>query len=284
MRDNGSRATTTAIPLSAPASATAESLKRLASVYLAGIVVAEISVAFFDLTAGVLLHALLVLMLLNHYLFARVSLRADPGSEGRRGEPADVLLVLPLVSLLRIVSVTVVLEEVPEIYQYAVAGTPVLLSAVAASRSVRGASIARRLRSWSWRTQLPIAVSGVPLGYLGFVLARPESAFAHVTPANALLGAAILVVFTGFAEEIVFRGLLQDALTAVFGAGGLLASSALFAAAYLGAGPAGYVVFAACLGLAFAWLVRRTGSLLGVSIAHGLLNVGLILVWPSVIG
>ncbi len=282
MRDDGSRATTTAIPLRAPASASAESLKRLASVYLAGIVFAEISVAFFDLTAGVLLHALLVLMLTNHYLF--FSPRADPGSRVRRGEPADVLLVLPLVSLLRIVSVTVVDDGVPEIYQYAVAGTPVLLSAVAASWSIRGASTARRLRSWSWRTQLPIAVSGVPLGYLAFVLARPEAPFTQVTPGHALLGAAILVVFTGFTEEIVFRGLLQDALTALFGGGGLLASSALFAAAYLGAGPAGYVVFAACLGLAFAWLVRRTGSLLGVSIAHGLLNVGLILVWPSTLG
>jgi CAAX protease family protein len=76
---------------------------------------------------------------------------------------------------------------------------------------------------------------------------------------------------------------LQEALTAVLGRAGVLWSTLVFVVAYLGVRPAAYVVFIGAVGLAFAWLVERTGSLLGVAVAHGLLNVGLIVVWPAVL-
>ncbi|PYR87712.1 MAG: hypothetical protein DMF84_30945 [Acidobacteria bacterium] len=48
--------------------------------------------------------------------------------------------------------------------------------------------------------------------------------------------------------------------------------------------PSQYVPFAAVVGLAFGWVVERTASLVGVILAHALLAVGLILVWPRVLG
>jgi membrane protease YdiL (CAAX protease family) len=97
-------------------------------------------------------------------------------------------------------------------------------------------------------------------------------------------GLPVLLLFSGLTLELVFRGLVQRGLTEVLGRGGIIAASALFAATFLGTESAGYVVFMGLVGAVFGWSYHRTGSIVGVSLAHGLLNVGLLLVWPAVLG
>jgi membrane protease YdiL (CAAX protease family) len=41
------------------------------------------------------------------------------------------------------------------------------------------------------------------------------------------------------------------------------------------------VIFVFAVGLAFAYAAVRTRSILGVTMAHGLLNLGLLVVWPA---
>jgi len=94
------------------------------------------------------------------------------------------------------------------------------------------------------------------------------------------IGVAILIVFTGFAEELLFRGLLQHLAGEVFGSMGFLLSSLLFAIVYLGALDGTYILFVALAGLLFGWCVRRTGSIWGVVGAHSAISVGVAYVWP----
>ena len=67
---------------------------------------------------------------------------------------------------------------------------------------------------------------------------------------------------------------------AAVGVPGLVYVSALFAVLHIGHLSVADVMFVFLVGLVFASLVRRTGSLFGVTLAHGATNIGLFLVFP----
>ena len=249
-------------------------------VYIAAIAGAEASIAFASVSLGVVLEALVVLVALNHYLLAE---RGADASETDRLRSHEVLLALPLVPLLRISDLTMTVKGVPLLGEYALVGLPVLGAAAWVSKLVGPRRLVRRLRAWSWR-QVGIGICGVPLGLVAYLIFRPHPLGTHPSTARIVLGSLIVVVFVAFVEEVIFRGLLQDALTGLYGRSGIVWSSLLFAVAYFGVHPSAYVPFAAAVGLAFGWVVERTASLVGVILAHALLAVGLILVWPRVLG
>jgi membrane protease YdiL (CAAX protease family) len=246
--------------------------------YVAAIAAAEVCFVFVDVALSVFIHALLVLGLVNHYLAAK-----QPGRP-TSGDVPDAFLVLSLVPLLRIFSVVMPVREVAEIYRYALVGVPLLIAAAVVATVVGAKPLVASLRRWSWRAQGSIALSGIPLSLAAFVIARPDPIIDGLDWERLLLGSVILLVFSGFAEEVIFRGLVQRSVSLVFGRGSVVWSTLLFTIVYIGASPPVYILFVAVLGLAFGWFVARTRSLLGVGIAHGLLNVGLILVWPGVLG
>lgn len=248
----------------------------LVALYVAAIAAAEICFAFLDVAVGVLAHALIVFALLNHRLRAK-----DAARSGSR-QLADVLLSLSLVPLLRIFSAVMPVREVPAIYQYALVGVPLLIAAAAVARVVGAEALVASLRRWSWREQGPVALSGILLSLVAFLIVRPDPVMEGLEWDRIVLGSLILMVFSGFAEEVIFRGLLQGSLSLLVGRRSIVWSTLLFTIVYIGASPPAYIAFVALLGLASGWFVARTGSLLGVGLAHGLLNVGLILVWPSV--
>jgi hypothetical protein len=268
-----------ALDARAPAAMMRSSALRAAvPLYVAGIAAAEACVVWVAVVPGVLAHALLVLLLVNHYLLAQRSHSLAPAD---RPVPDAALIVLAVVPLVRITSLATALDTDP-VYQYAAAGVPLLAAGLAGVRLIGAAWFVRTLRGDSWRLQAAIALCGVPLGYVAFLIARPEP-LVEGSASRLLLAVAIVVVCTGFAEELLFRGVCQRGLSGVFGRFAFLGSTVLFAIAYLAVRPAGYAVFVVAAGLAFGFLVERTRSLVGVALAHSLMNVGLLLVWPALL-
>jgi hypothetical protein len=90
------------------------------------------------------------------------------------------------------------------------------------------------------------------------------------------------MIFTGFSEELIFRGLLQTVTMQVLGRRALLYGALLFAVMHVGYGSLADIVFVFAVGMLFGLLVHWGGSILGVSLAHGVTNVTLILVAPFV--
>jgi hypothetical protein len=88
------------------------------------------------------------------------------------------------------------------------------------------------------------------------------------------------LVFTGLLEEFIFRGLIQRSALENLGRRGLLYGAALFAVLHLGYRSALDVIFVFGVALFFGWVVVRTGSILGVTLSHGLTNVALYLFIP----
>jgi membrane protease YdiL (CAAX protease family) len=127
-----------------------------------------------------------------------------------------------------------------------------------------------------------IALGGIPLGLLGYAIAQPKPLPSGELLNNPVVAFIILTIFTGLMEEILFRGLLTDSAERFFGpVAGTLGVSVLFAVFNVGGG-LWFAIFALYYGLTFSLIVRRTGSLVGVTIAHGLLNTGLLVIWPQV--
>jgi uncharacterized protein len=248
--------------------------------YIAAIAGAEFLVASRLVVPGLLCHALVIQALLGHYLLlgrtTNEALEASPCN-------AAALPTLALVPLLRILSMTMPVREVPQVYWYAMIGVPLLLAAVLTARHLDLSRANLGLRLGSWPAQLPVALSGLPLGIAGFLLVRPQPLITRLDWGELIIGAASLAIFTGLTEELIFRGMVQRVTNEVFGRAGLLWSSALFVVMYLGSATPAYVVFMGLVGVFFGWCVNRTRSLWGVVVAHSLLNIGMMIAYPVII-
>jgi len=122
------------------------------------------------------------------------------------------------------------------------------------------------------------------LGYVEYLILRP-AALAPAADVKALLtAAAILVVFTGVVEEMIFRGLMQGTAERVLGWRGVVFVALVFTILHLGYQSVLDLLFVFAVALYFGFYVRRTRSIFGVSLAHGLINVSLFLVFPHWIG
>jgi membrane protease YdiL (CAAX protease family) len=94
--------------------------------------------------------------------------------------------------------------------------------------------------------------------------------------------ALILLVSTGFIEELVFRGIMQRAASECLGEGlGSVYVAAIFAMMHMGHSSWPDIVFVFGVSLFFSWVVVRTRSVVGVTIAHGVTNIVLFLVLPT---
>jgi uncharacterized protein len=154
-----------------------------------------------------------------------------------------------------------------------------------------GVAVVMKLIAWRWTDlgfwkgdpllQIAIGMGGVGLGWIQHRILMPDPLAPAPTWSSIWLPAVVLFVCTGLLQELIFRGLIMRAAVPIFGVGGaVLYSATLFALMHVGYASFLNVGFVFGVGLLFGWLVTRTGSLFGTTLAHGLTNVSLFLVWP----
>ncbi len=228
-------------------------------IYLTVVAIAEILTPSVGILSNAVCYAVLIPVLLSHYALSQQPLY-------RR-----ILPVLALAPLLHILSLTLSIREIPQIYWYALIGIPLLVGIALTARILDLSKARLGIRLWSWPPQVLIALSGLPLSIIGFLILQPQPLITKPDWQNIVIGSVILMIFASFTEEILFRGLLLRIANEIFGyVGSILFSSALFAIMYIGSQSFGYMVFIALVGLFFGWCVHRTGSIWGVVLAHGI--------------
>jgi membrane protease YdiL (CAAX protease family) len=221
-----------------------------------------------NVLAGLVVDAVLVLALAN---LAAV------------GE-ARLFGVLALVPLARLLSFTMPLGHVSPLYWHALVGAPLLPALALAARAYGFSLASLGLRRGGLVAQLAIAASGVPLGIAAYVILRPPHVASRLDWSHVLFGSLTLLVFAAFVEELLFRGLLQRAAIDTFGAVGAVFVNVVFAVTAIGSLSAGYALFVGLEGGWFSFAAGRSRCLWGVIAAHALAAVGLVLVWPVVLG
>jgi uncharacterized protein len=238
---------------------------------------AEAVLAYYSVVLGAALHAVLVGGLLFQYLAPRME---SPDANLWLAPGSALLPVLAQLSLLRLLSVVMPTHDVPPRYVYALVGAPVLLGAVLTARLVEVAWHDMRFVQRIDRRQLAIAASGLPLGLIGYALVRSAPTADADTWSAVALTAPFVIVFVGLLEEVLFRGLLQRVARREMGPYAVAWSGIIFGIMYLGSGSLLFTLFMGACGGLFGWWYDRDGALWSIAVAHAVLAVGLLLVFP----
>ncbi|NLF75228.1 MAG: CPBP family intramembrane metalloprotease [Chloroflexi bacterium] len=236
--------------------------------YTAAIALSEIILVNLSVILGTVCHSLLLFALLWHFGVAE-------HVPSRR-----MLLPLALLPLLRILSLTMPVQDAPQIYWHALAGLPLLLAAGLAAHALEMSWAELGLGRAPWWKQAVIALTGIPLGFVSFWLLDPPPLSTSLEWPEAAVGSLILLVCVGLPEELIFRGLIQRTAGDLFPRAAFVYSSLLFAIMITGSLLWEYVVFAGLVGLFFGGCVRRTGSLWGVILAHSAISIETIVLLP----
>lgn len=247
------------------------SLRRVALFYLAALTLAEALTTLIEPRLGLALHGLILISLL---LYA---------SLGAQGPTRRFLLCLALAPTIRLLSLSLPLPSFPFIYWYLVVGLPLFLAAIVAARISRMSKDMLGLNFRHLPIQLLVAITGFGLGYPEYLILHPDPLAPSLSWQLILVPALILMLFTGFLEELIFRGMMQYSGLRSLGRFGLWYVIAVFTVLHLGYRSALDMLFVFGVAVYFAWVTQRTGSILGVTLAHGLINVGLFLIFPFIL-
>lgn len=243
----------------------------LALAYLVGLTLAEAFTVFINVRVGVLMHIGILFLLLFHTV--------------RRLESPDHRLwaSLSLVPLIRIISLSLPLAGFALFYWFFWTSVPLFTATF----------ITMRLLSMSWDyagvnlrampSQLLISFLGLGLGYIEYLILEPAPLIDELTLAKFWWPALIIIVSTGFLEELLFRGVLQGTSVELLGRmRGIIYVAVIFGVFHIGYKSLTDVIFVTVVGIIFGWLVLKTRSIIGVTFAHGITNIMLFLIMPFV--
>jgi len=239
-----------------------------AIIYLLAIALAEVVTNFFSLMGGVICHTILLAALIVHS-----SLAAESSSR-------KLLLALCLAPLTRIMSLSMPLAQFSPIYWYLIIYPPLFLAAWVAMRRLNLTARETGLTAQKLPLQLVVGLTGVIFGVVEYLILRPEPLISELYWGEMLLPVFVLLVGTGFVEEFVFRGVVQRASMEALGRWGLPYVALVFAILHLIHLSAIDIAFVFAIALFFGWVVNKTGSLLGVTLSHGITNIVLYLIIP----
>ena len=239
-----------------------------AAAYMGGIAMAELLTTFVDARVGLVSDAVLLLMLFVHA--AVVDTKAERA----------FLVALSFAPMIRILSFSMPLAQIPILYWYLIASVPLFAALLVATPILGYSWIDLGLNLRRWPLQLAIGLTGLVFGAIEYLILRPEALAPSLQWVHLWWPALILLVSTGLLEEMIFRGLLQRSAGYVLRRGAVLYVALLFAVLHIGYRSWVDFVFVLLVGLFFGWIVQRTRSLLGVTLSHGLTNIVLFLVMP----
>lgn len=237
---------------------------------LVALAIAEYVTAAYDPRIGLPAHMLI--------LAALILMGAASSDASRR----ELFWSLTLAPVIRIGSLSLPLGRLPLMTWYPIIGLPIFAAAFVTARKL---GYGRRQLGISLPVeQLPIQLTLVPLGlFLGlgeYLIFRPAPLAPRLTLGDLWLPSLILLVFTGFQEEYIFRGIMQRAALRNLGRWGLVYINLVFAVLHIGYLSVLDLVFVFLVGLMFSLFALRTKTIFGVTLAHGAINTGLFLIYP----
>ncbi len=241
---------------------------KLAIIYLAAITGAELVTNLANPLGGILCHIFILVALIVHS-----SLITDSPNY-------KLLLALCLAPLTRILSLSMPLAQLPPIYWYIIIYPTLFLASWVTMRRINLTARRVGLTVQKPYLQLAVALSGFAFGILEYLILRPEPLVSELAWGTVVLSISVMVAGTGFVEEFIFRGVAQQASIEVLGRWGIPYIAFIFAILHIIHHSLIDIVFVFAVGLFFGWVVNKTGSLLGVTLSHGITNSILYVVIP----
>jgi membrane protease YdiL (CAAX protease family) len=181
------------------------------------------------------------------------------------------------------ISLSIPLAGVPKAFGFAAVSMPLLITGTMTAKMTGLTPVEMGISFGTLRGQLLTALLGLPLGFAGFFLIRPSGIYASETPKELLMWSLILIICTGLLEEFLFRGILFSlALKWLGDKKALYFTSLMYAALTISGKSFVTVMYAFLVSALFCWLFIRQKSILGLSLAHGMINVLLYVICPLI--
>lgn len=191
------------------------------------------------------------------------------------------MIVLPII---RIIGLTMPLMNIPTLYLFPIIAIPLFSSSIVLMRVQHITRIRVGLIWGNLRTQFAIAITGFFLGAIEFVILRPLPLIHTFDATNLIIGGIILLISTGLAEELLFRGIIQKNTEDILGFGvGLLYTSLLFTSLHIGWDSIIDLIFVFIVALFYGYAFQKTRSIFGITLSHGISNSILFLVMPFLV-
>lgn len=254
-------------PVSPSTSSYALKTSLLFLTYLFAFIVIEVISYYVSFTSGIILNFTILFILIINSTTATI--------ESQSG----LLLALGLVPLIRIASLVVPVAEISHVFWYLVISIPVFAGIYNVMHRLNLSFCDVGFNGKKKLVQLLVAATGIGLSVINYIILKPDSLVIESSIHLILLPALILIIVTGFVEELAFRGVMQRIARSV-GSWGWIYIAMVYAVSQIGYGIALHVLFTFIVGLFYGWVVKKTGSIIGVSISHGLINVGMYLILP----
>lgn len=248
-------------------------LKFIPFIYILLIALAELLIGYYRVGEGLALHVIILFALFTHAAFLH---REDK-------EKANLIMAMALAPLIRIVSLYAPLSTFHFVQWFMVLSFPLLcgMFLMIFFQHLPAQAVGLVFKLKQLPVQAAIASTGLLFGVVEYLILNPQPLIPELSFRSLAAPILIMLVYTGFLEELIFRGIIQHNAIKYFKPGiGIFFVALLFAIMHIGNLSFLDVVFVFFIGYFYGYAVRFTGSIIGVSISHGLTNVILFLLMP----
>ncbi len=227
---------------------------------------------------GVVLHSFTLALTL---FYSAIMVRFSP-------DTSKLFAVLLPVPLIRIVSVSSPLLEFTMVEWFLIISI-MLFSSILISLRLTGLSISEygfKLPERKYYIlETSIIMIGIGFGMVEYLILTPEPISREITILGIIPPLVGLYFSTGLLEELLFRGLIQkhssDCLGTFYG---IIFTTLIFMIMHTGWQSFLDIIFVGAVGAIYSVIVHRTGSIVGVSFSHAMVNISLFVISPELIG
>ncbi|MGI6483691.1 MAG: CPBP family intramembrane glutamic endopeptidase [Methanobacterium sp.] len=243
--------------------------------YLLGLIVAELLTTYVNKMWGLSLHTTILFILLVNAAMVESA------------DFSNLLRSLMPIPIIRIVGLSIPMMQIKPLYWFPIVAIPLFAASIVIMRrqklTLKDVGVFMGDYRDNYRVQFFIALTGFFTGIIEFFILRPDPLIPQFTPVLLIGGFIVLLLSTGLAEELLFRGILQNNTMKFIGTGwGLLYTSLVFCTMHIGWIYFADLVFVFGVALFYGFCLIKTKSIVGVTMAHGISNSMLFLVMPFV--
>ena len=243
--------------------------------YLLALITAELLTTYVNKIWGLSAHTIILFILLVN------------ASMVESEDFSNLLRSMMPIPIIRIVGLSIPMMQIKPLYWFPIVAIPLFAASIVIMRrqnlTLRDVGMFMGDYRDNYRVQFLIAITGFFTVIIEFFILRPDPLIAQFTPALLIGGFIVLLLSTGLAEELLFRGILQKNTMKLIGpAWGLLYTSLIFTTMHIGWIYFADLVFVFSVAMFYGFCLIKTKSIVGITMAHGISNSMLFLVMPFV--
>lgn len=257
------------------------SSKKTFILYTLAIIIAELITTYHDVKTGLAFYGIILLFFIAHSSFLAANIKRI---EHYRKNLPFLLIFLSILALMRLLSYAVPFVTVPTIYWYLIISVPIYAALLLAFRK-QNILLEKVVVFLPGLREMPreiiIALTGLVFGVIEFFILRPAALIPALEAVNFIIAAVILLLATGFIEELLFRLAIQyNAIKNLGVMPGIAFTAFIFAVMHIGWKSILDLIFVFCVGIFYGLTFYKTRNILGITFSHGLTNVVLFLIMP----